>query len=47
MTLYTNTAAGAEAVGQAYASIKIKTPNAYHRDRSKLQVFILQCETYM
>jgi hypothetical protein len=35
-TPYTNTVTGAEAVGQAYASIKVKTPDAYYRDRSKL-----------
>jgi hypothetical protein len=35
-TLYTNTAVDVEAVGQAYASIKIKTPNIYHKNKSKL-----------
>jgi hypothetical protein len=36
ITPYINTTVGVEAVGQAYASIKVKTPNAYHKDRSKL-----------
>jgi hypothetical protein len=40
MTPCTNTAANIEAVGQAHASIKVKTLDAYYKDRSKLQVFI-------
>jgi hypothetical protein len=36
MTLYTNMAADIEAIGAAYASIKVKTLDAYYKDRSKL-----------
>jgi Retrotransposon gag protein/Zinc knuckle len=33
--------------GIAHSSIKVKTPETYHGDRSKLRAFISQCETYI
>jgi hypothetical protein len=36
MTPYINMTADAKAMSQAYALIKVKTPDAYHKDRSKL-----------
>jgi hypothetical protein len=35
-TPYTNIAVDAKAIGQVYTSIKVQTPNTYHKDRSKL-----------
>jgi hypothetical protein len=35
-----NLANGAEAMGMAQASIKVKAPDAYHGERSKLRAFI-------
>jgi hypothetical protein len=34
--LYTIIAANVEVIGPAYASIKVKTPDTFYRDQSKL-----------